>query len=218
MKRDENGHIVVETVGTFIPLVLLIISILSLVNLVAVQARIHYAMTQTAMSMSVYGYLLEVTEIKDGVINFNNSTKVPKSSNEIFNDLNSALSGISNIVGNDNNKKAGEMVNSIRDIKDILEGGAGGIISGALIKPVFMQYLENGEMNGEEFLRRFNINDLHFFSSSLLDDDENVKITAHYKVDYTFGALPLPFGPSLRVTQTAITKAWMNGSGEGYRF
>ena len=48
MKRDEGGYIVVETITSFLLFVLLNISILSLINIVTVQSRIHYAVTQAA--------------------------------------------------------------------------------------------------------------------------------------------------------------------------
>lgn len=55
MGKNENGYITVETLGTFLPFVLLVVSILSLVNIVTAQTRVHYALTQTANAISVYG-------------------------------------------------------------------------------------------------------------------------------------------------------------------
>ncbi|MCL2813906.1 MAG: hypothetical protein FWD23_04840 [Oscillospiraceae bacterium] len=56
-KREslENGYITIETLGTFLPFVFLVVSILSLVNIVTVQTRVHYALTQAANTISVYG-------------------------------------------------------------------------------------------------------------------------------------------------------------------
>ncbi|MCL1793419.1 MAG: hypothetical protein FWG34_06090 [Oscillospiraceae bacterium] len=54
---DEKAYITIETLGTFIPFVLLVVSILSLVNIVTVQTRLHYALTQTANTISVYGFM-----------------------------------------------------------------------------------------------------------------------------------------------------------------
>ena len=54
--------------------------------------------------------------------------------------------------------------------------------------------------------------------SLLLDADGNVKIVVQYDVDYSFGALILPFEePKLHVTQEVVTKAWLGGEGEGYK-
>jgi len=63
--KDNGGYIVVETVCGFIPFVLLVVSILSLVNIVTLQSRIHYALTQAAITLSVYCYTLEVTGVSE---------------------------------------------------------------------------------------------------------------------------------------------------------
>ena len=65
MKRDENGYIVVETVGSFVLFILLVTSILSIINVVTVQARVHYAMSQTAQTLSMYAYALEKAGLSD---------------------------------------------------------------------------------------------------------------------------------------------------------
>ena len=59
--------------------------------------------------------------------------------------------------------------------------------------------------------------DLQDNDSTLLDEDGNVVLTVRYAIDYTFGALPLPFPDHrLEITQTVKTKAWLGGNGEGY--
>ena len=45
--------------------------------------------------------------------------------------------------------------------------------------------------------------------------DGDVRIRVDYYIDYTFGALPLPF-TRLHVTQEVTTKAWLGGEGDGY--
>ena len=38
-----------------------------------------------------------------------------------------------------------------------------------------------------------------------------------YVVEYSFGALILPFDePKLHITQEVMTKAWLGGEGKGY--
>ena len=59
MKKDDNGYIVVETIFSFTLFVFLIISILSIINIVTVQARVHYAITQAAETISMYSYTLD---------------------------------------------------------------------------------------------------------------------------------------------------------------
>ena len=59
MKRDQGGYIVVETIACFTLFVFLMMSILSLINIVTVQARVHYAITQAAETLSMYSYTLD---------------------------------------------------------------------------------------------------------------------------------------------------------------
>ena len=52
-------------------------------------------------------------------------------------------------------------------------------------------------------------------STRLLTSEGDIRIVVSYKIDYSFGALPLPF-KDLKVTQEVVTKAWLGGQGEGY--
>ena len=53
--------------------------------------------------------------------------------------------------------------------------------------------------------------------SRFLTGAGNVKIVVEYDIDYSFGALPLPFAkPYLHVTQEVMTRSWLSGKGEGY--
>lgn len=54
-------------------------------------------------------------------------------------------------------------------------------------------------------------------TSRFLDSGENIKLVVQYKIDYTFGALPLPGFSELEVTQEVMTKAWLNGDKDGYQ-
>ena len=96
------------------------------------------------------------------------------------------------------------------------------------MKAMVGRYLSNGAMTGDEFLKAFGVEEgldgLTFYDfdgagndSILLDADGNVKLAVRYEVNYTFGALPLPFEPSLKISQVVKTKAWLGGSGEGYQ-
>jgi len=104
-----------------------------------------------------------------------------------------------------------------------------------LARPLVGRYLANDNTTGDEYLQKAGVvnkktgaeglNALEFYkfsnlglgNSALIDKDGNVKLTVEYEIMYTFGGLPLPFSPTLRITQTAVTKAWLNGSGEGYK-
>ena len=57
MGKDERGYIVLETISAFLLFTLLVIAILIIISIVTVQARIHYAITQTCETVSMYSYL-----------------------------------------------------------------------------------------------------------------------------------------------------------------
>ena len=111
MRKDKNGYIVVETVGAFLLLVLLMLSILSLVNIVAVQARIHYALTQAAESMSMYSYVLDVTGLSEPMRN--NAWKAELVQGEIdtfARNIDQVMDGIQSLSFNDQVKDSGKAV------------------------------------------------------------------------------------------------------------
>ena len=250
MRKDENGYIVVETIGAFVPFVLLVISILSLVNIVAVQARVHYALTQAANTLSMYCYTLEVTGIANDLTTLNNkANKVTKEADEMKADIFGVLDGI-NSLSFGNVRVHGEAVvnrangwgediiaNPKETLQTLLNFGLDELRNAAtaqlLVRPLVGRYLSNGDMTGDEYLRRghvvdgldglvfydfdlFSLNSWGENDSILIDRNGDIKIVVRYEIEYRFGSLPLPFEPKLKVTQTVKTKAWLNGSGEGY--
>jgi len=223
LKEDDYGYIVVETVGTFIPFLLLVISILSLVNIVTMQARVHYALTQAANTLSMYSYTLHAAGLSDNLSTLDKKTKASAEN------INSVIKGIESLSkGNgfetDNlNRLSGAAETALNDpktaIQSLLNYGTGELHNRAtiyLVRPLVGRYLANGSMSGDEYLCSVRVNSLDFSECTIIDRNGDIKITVDYEIEYTFGALKLPFGPSLRVTQTAVTKAWLGGSGEGY--
>ena len=248
---DDYGHIVVETVGAFIPFVLLVVSILSLVNIVAVQSRIHYALTQTANSISMYSYTLEILGVTDDLIqNANQSQTVAGEVGALRAEINRVITGINSLsdIGDAANAGMsgvtrvtgwgeGAMDDPQAALQLLMNYGVNELRSLAfeqLARPLVGRYLAAGDMGGDEYLRRAGIvnrhtgavglNALEFYrfmnlgtgNSVLLDSNGNVKLTVEYEVNYIFGTLPLPFRPTIKITQTVVTKAWLNGSGRGY--
>jgi len=201
--HDEQGYIVVETVGTFIPFVLVVVSILSLVNIVTLQSRIHHALTQTALSLSTYCYVLEALGVADDLI------ILDRKANEFSDSVSSLQKGINSISGDPEGMLQNLMNFGINEIKNS--------VTTELFDLFIMNYLVNGTMSAEEYLKSVRVASFNLVECVLIDKNKNVKITANYEVEYTFGALRLPFSPTLRITQTAITKAWLGGSGEGYK-
>jgi len=112
-----------------------------------------------------------------------------------------------------------------------------------LFRPLVGRFLSNGDMNGDEYLKKFNVvktdgnkriiseglNALEFYeftlldstsveqsNSTLIDKSGAINIVVQYEIEYRFGALPLPFSPTLKVTRQVKTQAWLDGNGEGY--
>jgi len=244
MRTDDNGYVVVETVGAFVPFLLLVISILSLVNIVAVQARVHFAMTQAANTLSMYCYTLEVLGIANNMTTLDNKAfKVVGEANAMKNDIDSVISGVNVLSGvSDVSKRtfgwgeevAGDPKAALQLLMNFGINELRNQVFEELARPLVGRYLGNGDLTGDEYLRRMRVVNTHtgkrglealeFYqfrnlglgNSVLIDRDGNVKLIVEYEIEYTFGGLPLPFSPTLRVTQTVVTKAWLNGSGRGY--
>lgn len=104
-----------------------------------------------------------------------------------------------------------------------------------VLRPLVGHYLTNGTVSGDDYLKSYRVigglDGLDFYrftatdlsatgnqSSTLLTSNGDVKIVVQYDVDYTFGALLIPFAePKLHITQEVLTKAWLKGLGEGYK-
>jgi len=223
MHKDENGYIVVETVGTFVPFVLLVVSILSLVNIVTLQARVHNALTQTANTLSMYSYVLKATGVADSLMTADSKA------NSTAENINSVLNGIEMLsrgrgfdadAGNRALNAAEELVGNPKTmVQNFANYGIGelrSLASEQLVRPLVGRYLANGTMSGDEYLRSVRVVNFNFGDCIIIDRNGNIKLTADYEIEYTFGALRLPFGPTLKVSQTVVTKALLNGSGVGY--
>jgi len=253
-RSGEEGYIVVETVGAFVPFVLLVISILSLVNIVALQARVHYALTQAAGTLSMYSYVLEVTGVANDLTALDNKAyRVASKANAIRDDVNALLSGMESFSGiggaMEHGGSAVERIYSWGEeavgdpqgtVQDLMNYGLDELrnqLFEAMVRPLVGRYLANGDISGDEYLRSARVvgssggnvelgglaamefhkwGNLGLRNSVMIDRNGNVKLVVYYEVEYTFGGLRLPFGPTLKITQTAVTKAWLNGSGKGY--
>lgn len=245
MGKDERGYIVVETILAFMLLVFLMLSILSLINIVVVQARVHYALTQTAETVSMYSYTLDVVGAADHLQN--NAAQAETVQKEIdtakknINDVMDGLRALSLDQVKDSGQKVGVQVKGWvdgtaedpkRTVQHLLNYGlnkTGNAAFSELMRPLVEHYLANGDTSGDEFLKSFHVQDgiqgLRFTQgmtadtkeSTLLDSQGYLWLSVNYKVDYFFGALPLPFEPELEISQTVVTQAWLGGSGEGYQ-
>ncbi len=102
MRKQNGGYIVIETILAFIPFTICIICILSLINVVVIQARVHNAMTQAATAISMYSYTLEVTGIA-GTLNTigSKASEVQKDEDTLKKDVNEVISGIQSLKTSD---------------------------------------------------------------------------------------------------------------------
>lgn len=251
MRSDERGYIVVETIGAFLPLILLVASILSLVNIVTLQARVHYALTQAAETLSMYSYALEVTGVASKLANLDqNSQVVQVQGDELKKNINDVLDGIQSLSLSEtvsSGQAAFDQVydwteKAVEDPKEMvrillnysLNEARNDLFAKNVVRPLVGRYLRNGDQSGDDYLKSARVegglDGLEFYDFSaldlesrgandsvLIDQEGNVKLVVRYEVDYTFGALPLPFDHKLSITQTVKTKAWLHGSGEGYQ-
>lgn len=254
MSRDERGYIVVETIVAFTLFVFLMISILSLINIVTVQARVHYALTQAAETVSMYSYTLDAMGVSEHLMaSSGRSDKTEGEINEFITNVNNVadalealnLSGIQSsgqALAQQGSSLAQRVENDPKDVmQNVMNYGiqkAGGYAFGELMRPLVGRYLANGELSGDAFLKAFRVEggldglcfapgslpgwngEAHrvttsYDSTRLLTSEGDIRIVVSYKIDYSFGALPLPF-KDLEVTQEVVTKAWLGGSGDGY--
>ena len=257
MEQKKNGYIVVETIGCFLLFVFLNISILSLINIVTVQTRIHYALTQAAETLSMYSYILEATGVADHLVNSaEKSEEVVSQGEEVIGNINTVIASLESLdieelqdsAGALYDQASGFMETAKNNPQEILQGllnyGIQGLSSaalGACVQPLVGWYLTNGDQSGDEYLQAAHVigglGGLDFYTpdsvsfdtdshqlvavtdqtSRFLDSGENIKLVVQYKIDYTFGALPLPGFSELEVTQEVMTKAWLNGDKDGYQ-
>lgn len=256
MKNKRNGYIVVETIGSFLLFVFLNISILSLINIVTVQTRIHYALTQAAETLSMYSYILDAMGIADHLVaSAEKSEAVVSAGEELVDNINTVMSSLQSLDIEGLEESTGAIVDQAEGFADTMTNDPEKILQGLLnygvqelssaalgacVQPLVGWYLTNGEQSGDAYLRSAHVigglDGLDFYTrdsvsfdadngqlvavtaekSRFLDGGENIKLVVQYKIDYTFGALPLPFG-ELEVTQEVMTKAWLNGYGDGYQ-
>lgn len=239
MRKDKSGYIVVETIGAFTLFIFFVISILALINIVTLQARVHHAMTQAAETVSMYSYVLEmagVTDFKQGVSG--RADKAGQQAQNFVDNIEAVVDGIRSLspsqVSGGFQGAYDQAEQWLSDPKEFLSLASNFGIEqlanagfGVLIRPLIGHYLKNGSTDGDTYLKQMGVIDglsgLSFYrfdlrngsSSNLLNADGDLIISVEYSVRYGVG-LPLPFAPKLTIRQMVRARPWRSGSGEGY--
>lgn len=193
-KGRFGGYIVVEATFSFVLFSLLLFSILTLINVVTTQARIHYALTQTANTMSMYSYLFAVTGVSGAQEQIDENAQPI---NDIKDNIETAIESGESIQkglqrGNIEDIKmvmdklktfstsTSEAVNQTADLVDsgntipaiinyILQQGVDmgkQMMLDKCVKPMMVYYLKNGKQTGKEYLESVGVHDLRFTESS----------------------------------------------------
>jgi len=183
MRKDENGYIAVETLGSFTLLVVLATSILMLINITIVQSRIHYALTQTANELSVYSYVIHAAEMGDLI-------------GGALDDVVEGLDFISFFIG---------------DPRKIIDDAFGTVIRLMMEKHLSIAGMSaDAYLKQNKVMGGFNGLVTSFDTENYFNLNGNVVLTVNYRIEYSFGFLPEAM-KTLSVSQTAMTKAWLGG-------
>jgi hypothetical protein len=186
MRRNERGTILIEFVGSFLLFVLLILSILSLVNLTTMQARMHYALTQSANTLSLYGYALHATGLDAPLIHLaSGAESVRREANASIDEVNDVLENINSLNLPGLARSAGTATDRFSSWADdtrenpqqtlqlllqyALQEGAGFGFE-QLLRPLLAHHLANGEMSGDAYLRSVGVDgtdSLEFYTLSM---------------------------------------------------
>lgn len=184
MGKDQRGYIVVETIGAYLLFVFLNISILSLINIVVVQSRIHYALTQSAQALSMYTYALEATGVAEHIVaNSKQAGEVGDQSDKMVENLNKLISALEARDANGFGQAASDIYNQgygiagqvMENPKGVLQkllnfglSKARSFALGECMRPLMGWYLRGKSGSGEKFLEDYHVigglNGLKFYT------------------------------------------------------
>ena len=222
---DERGTILIEFIGSFLLFFLLMMSILSLINIVTAQARVHYALTETANTLSMYGYANSIARA------------MPQGSKEVLQDINDTLEVLNTFRSGFTSWKNSAPGKNMENLSKFLSKTVQASTMKKEIEKLILYNLSAGGQSGEDYLRSTRISKLELTAlttdsssasgkTSTIDLPQTpnvipespgiIKLTVEYEIDYSFMGLPLPFEPKLRVAQSVMTKMWYQK--KGYMF
>ena len=190
MRKDQNGYIVVETIGCFVLFVMLMASILSLINVVTLQARVHYAITQAAQTLSMYCYAFETMGVADEMMTIaGTNEKIEEGADELKGNITGVIDGIMNLSPDQIGASGEAAIDQVSGwasaveadpkaaLQNIIQYGIGEaskkVFEELVLQPLVGRYLANGGMSGDEYLKMFGVekgvNGLDFYDFSTLD-------------------------------------------------
>jgi hypothetical protein len=223
--------------------VLFILSVLGLVNVTTVQARVHYALTQTANTVAMYSYVLEVLGIAGVMIESEEKSEELRGEAKAAQDnINSILNGIMDLdmggipTGAEN--ITGDfgrwMENPLEIVQLFLNYGVSTLkdwMFEQMIRPLMDRYLTvyipGARMSGHQYLSNSSvvggINGLRFndgFLQGLFNEgrrsvliDQDGSITIYVNYDIDYFWGILP----LQFTQLSVTQSVSTGAWLGGR-
>lgn len=237
--RDEQGHIVVEAVVVFVPFIILIALILSLIEFAFIHIRVQHALAQTAQQVSMYSYLIDVTGTAEAI---GAANQVSSDVRDVKQNTEKIIEGL-NTLKNFSDSTIGKAVGTFGEIGESLENiintlkpyaedpkgsiellGRAGIgwvvekIAFVTARKIFeSQFNVIDQSDGyERFRKRYGIDVYDFHLDADTADDKNrLTLTYTYEFELTLGRFLLPFNPKISTTQSVMTKLWM-GKGERY--
>lgn len=182
--KNDDGYIVIETIGAFMLFTFLVLSILSLISIVTLQARVHHALTQACEAVSMYSYLLDLTGAGEHIQN--NSAKADKVQghiDEFKTNVNGLIDSIENVKVDEIGPRGDALIDQVSGLVEStaanpknavqhllnygVDQGASAIF-GALVRPLVGRYLKNGSLSGDQYLKNYGVenglNGLEFYS------------------------------------------------------
>lgn len=221
-----KGAFAIETLISVTIFMMAILALMMFTVIIRTEARMQYALNQTAKEISSYYYVLDKTGLGFGV----------EKSGDVE-DMNKLIDGVSNLTkeektGNwkiDDFSNVNDIYQLIKDkdpltvIKSVFQyAAATGINSkiSELIAPPLCQALMPKYIAGDntdKYLQSMgvgnSIEDVNFSQSDFMGDEESINLVAVYKINtksITFGMID----QELTICQTASVKAWKDNKVE----
>ena len=130
--KNEKGMVAVETLISFIAFLMIMVILTLLINLAAVQTRVHFALTQTVKETAVYSYLFDVFGVTGAISSADELSRKTKDELNGFTnnsaDLYDALSEGTAQVKGLNVKSLDDAISAFEDGKGTFEKGKAGAV------------------------------------------------------------------------------------------